>query len=112
MGYGALITLLIALVRGAPLTLEFTPAYLGSLLYLALFGSVIAFGSYLTLLGRIGPDRAAYSTIVFPVVALLLSALFESMALDVTQFGGVGLILLGNVVVLTRPKPVVMAKAN
>jgi drug/metabolite transporter (DMT)-like permease len=112
MGYGALITLLIALIRGAPLTLEFTPAYLGSLLYLALFGSVIAFGSYLTLLGRIGPDRAAYSTIVFPVVALLLSALFESMALDVTQFGGVGLILLGNVVVLTRPKPVVMAKAN
>jgi drug/metabolite transporter (DMT)-like permease len=112
MGYGALITLLIALIRGAPLTLEFTPAYLGSLLYLALFGSVIAFGSYLTLLGRIGPDRAAYSTILFPVVALLLSALFESMALDVTQFGGVGLILLGNVVVLTRPKPVVMAKAN
>jgi uncharacterized membrane protein len=45
-------------------------------------------------------------------VALLLSALFESMALDVTQFVGVGLILLGNVVVLTRPKPITVIEAS
>ena len=32
---------------------------LGSLAFLALFGSVLAFGAYLTLVGRIGAGRAA-----------------------------------------------------
>src|SRR3990170_3497085 len=96
MLYGAGFTALIALVRGTPLGFEVSVGYIGSLVYLALFGSVIAFGAYLTLLGRIGADRAAYVTVLFPVVALLLSALFENLQLDLMQFSGFSLVILGN----------------
>ncbi|MEX2142989.1 MAG: EamA family transporter [Anaerolineales bacterium] len=96
MLYGALFTTLIALGRGAPLVFDASLAYLGSLFYLALFGSVIAFGSYLTLLGRIGADRAAYIAVLFPVIALLLSAIFENLQLDWVQFAGFALVMLGN----------------
>lgn len=105
MLYGAVFMFLFALVRGAEFTIDLSISYLGSLLYLALFGSVVAFGSYLTLLGRIGADRAAYATVLFPVIALLLSALFEELALNALQFAGVALVLLGNVVVLRERRP-------
>lgn len=100
MFYGALFTAVVAIVGGAPLTFDFSTSYLLSLAYLVLFGSVIAFGTYLTLLGRIGADRAAYVTVLFPVVAILLSALFEGLTLDWTQFAGAGLVLLGNALVV------------
>ena len=104
MAYGATFTLVIALLRGADISFDPSFAYIASMLYLALFGSVIAFGSYLTLLGRIGADRAAYITIIFPVIALLLSALFEDFSMNSQQLFGVVLILLGNVIVLRRRK--------
>jgi len=104
MAYGATFTLVIAFSRGAVFSFDSSFAYIASLLYLALFGSVIAFGSYLTLLGRIGADRAAYITIIFPVIALLLSALFEDFSMNSQQLIGVALILLGNVIVLRRRK--------
>lgn len=102
MLYGSLFTIAFALVRATPITFEPTVSYIGSLLYLALFGSVIAFGTYLTLLGRIGADRAAYVTVLFPVIALLLSVLFEGLHLNFLQLAGVGLVLLGNVIVVAK----------
>lgn len=104
MAYGASFTLLIAFSRGVELSFDPSFSYVASMLYLALFGSVIAFGSYLTLLGRIGADRAAYIAILFPVIALLLSALFEDFTMNDLQLLGVVLILLGNVIVLRRRK--------
>ncbi|MDA1330444.1 MAG: EamA family transporter [Chloroflexi bacterium] len=104
MAYGAAFTLLVAFGRGVELSFDPSFSYVASLAYLALFGSVIAFGSYLTLLGRIGADRAAYITIVFPVIALLLSAVFEGLILDVSQLMGVALVLAGNVIVLQRKR--------
>ena len=102
MLYGAVLTAIIAFARGVPPAFDTSPAYVASLLYLALFGSVIAFGAYLTLIGRIGPDRAGYVMIMFPVIALLLSAMFEGLSLEMLQFGGVALVLLGNLLVLNR----------
>jgi drug/metabolite transporter (DMT)-like permease len=102
MLYGAIATFAVALVRGVPLTFEFSIPYVTSLLYLSLFGSVIAFGAYLTLLGRIGPDRSGYVAVLFPVVALLLSSRFEGLRMEAMQFVGVALVLLGNGVVLYK----------
>jgi drug/metabolite transporter (DMT)-like permease len=102
MLYGALFMLILAFLRGAQLEFDTSPGYIVSLIYLAVFGSVIAFGSYLTLLGRIGLDRAAYVTVLFPVIALLLSTIFEDLQWGVPQLLGVVLILLGNAVVLTK----------
>ena len=102
MAYGAVFMLALALLRGAQLSFDPSAGYVLSLLYLAVFGSVIAFYTYLTLLGRIGPDRAAYVTVLFPIIALLLSTLFEGMTWNLPQLAGVGLVLLGNVAVLVR----------
>ena len=73
-----------------------------SLLYLAIFGTVIAFGSYLTILGRIGPDRAGYIAVLFPIVALLLSTVFEGLTWEMITVLGVGLVVVGNVIAMTR----------
>ncbi len=102
MLYGAVIMFVLSLLRGASLEFDASPSYLLSLVYLALFGSVIGFGAYLTLLGRIGSDRAAYVTVLFPIVALALSTAFEDLRWSLPQLAGVGLALVGNLFVLGR----------
>jgi drug/metabolite transporter (DMT)-like permease len=102
MFYGALLTGGVALFSGHEFNFDATFTYIASLTYLAIFGSVIAFGAYLTLLGRIGAHKAGYATVMFPVVALLLSAAFEGLRLDASILGGTTLVLLGNLLVLKR----------
>ena len=77
MTYGGLGCLLLALARGQPINVSFAPAYLASLAYLVVFGSVAAFAAYLTLFETIGPARAGYVGVLVPVVALVVSAVFE-----------------------------------
>lgn len=100
MAYGAIFMTLLAFAGGA--SFEFDPRlpYVVSLLYLAVFGSVLAFGAYLTLLGRIGADRAAYATVLFPLVALLISTLVEGYTWTPVALAGVVLVLCGNLLVL------------
>ncbi len=100
MAYGAIILLAAALFQGQPLNFDFSAAYTLSLLYLALFGSVLAFGSYLTLLGRIGPEKAAYTMVLFPLVALGISTVFENYQWTLSSILGVSLVLLGNVIII------------
>ena len=109
MAYGTVLTLVIALLRGVDFSFEASPAYVSSLLYLAVFGSVIAFGSYLTLIGRMGVDRAGYIGVVFPLVALGLSTLFEGLAWNLPGLLGVLLVAAGNVLVLSRRRRVATA---
>jgi drug/metabolite transporter (DMT)-like permease len=102
MAYGASFMSLLAIIRGARLAFDPSFGYVSSLLYLSAFGSVVAFGTYLTLLGRIGPDRAAYVTVLFPIVALGLSTYFEGLVWDILRISGVILVIIGNAVALTR----------
>ncbi|MEM7294361.1 MAG: EamA family transporter [Pseudomonadota bacterium] len=104
MGYGASFMALWALLSGTPFNFETTTGYVGSLLFLSLFASIFAFGGYLTLLGRIGADRAAYAMVVFPVVALAISTVFEGYTWTAVAAGGLALVLVGNVVVLRKSK--------
>jgi drug/metabolite transporter (DMT)-like permease len=104
MAYGAAFMFALAWFNGSHFTFDLSLSYAASLLFLALFGSVIAFGAYLTLLGRIGADRAAYVTVLFPVISLFLSTLFEGMTWDLPRLGGVGLVLVGNAIVLARKR--------
>ncbi len=100
MLYGSLLNGGLAGIQGKAFTFDPSPAYVISLLFLAVFGSVVAFSCYLTLLGRIGADRAGYSMVMIPVVALILSALFEGLTLETHILVGVTLALAGNVVIL------------
>ena len=102
MTYGVAALAAIVLVRGQPLAVEWTPRYLGATLYLALFASVVAFASYLTLLRRIGAARAGYATVLFPIVALAVSTLVEGYRWTLAAILGAALALAGNVLVLRR----------
>ena len=104
MAYGAMIMAAYALVGGVTFDYDPSFAYSASLLYLAVFGSILAFGSYLTLVGRIGADRAAYAAVLFPVIALGLSTLFEDYQWSLRALFGFVLVLLGNYIVLTRAR--------
>jgi drug/metabolite transporter (DMT)-like permease len=109
MSYGALFTLLIVVAQGIPFDFVWTAPYLGSLVYLAFFASVIGFGSYLTLIQRIGADRAAYASVLFPIVALAVSTVLEDYRWSVPAVIGVALVLVGNLLVLVRRPPPVAA---
>lgn len=100
MFYGTLILASIAIFNGQEFNFEWTVAYVGSLAYLTVFGSIVAFGAYLTLLGRIGAHKAGYATIMFPVVALILSIAFEGLEIDATLVLGTSFVLAGNIFVL------------
>jgi len=91
MLYGALIAFATAVLTGVPWTFERTPGYVLSLAYLALFGSVFAFGAYLKLLARVGAGPSSFVGIATPVIALVLSTLFEGYRW--TWVGAVGLVL-------------------
>jgi drug/metabolite transporter (DMT)-like permease len=104
MGYGALVMLMLAWISGASFSIVWTTAYVGSLLYLALFGSVIGFAAYFALIGRIGAGPAAYATVMFPLIALGMSTLFEGYQWTSSAIVGLILILLGNAVMFYRPR--------
>jgi len=102
MLYGCIFTALIALGQGQSFTMDWSFPYVASLLYLAVFGSVIAFWAYLTLLGRIGANKAGYATIAFPVMAILLSVFFEDLKITAPLVIGMLMVLVGNVSILNR----------
>lgn len=104
MLYGALIMLLIAIISGKSISFDISISYILSLGYLAIFGSIIAFTGYLTLIGRIGADKAAYTIVFVPVIALTISTLFEGYQPDLYAYLGIGLILSGNILALKRKR--------
>lgn len=110
MAYGVLFLFVFSILSGTPFVIDTDIRFIGSLLFLALFASAIAFGCYLTLVGRIGPENAAYATVLFPIVALALSTWFESYVWQGRTLVGVSLVLIGNVVVLARPSTVARLK--
>jgi drug/metabolite transporter (DMT)-like permease len=102
MFYGSLFMLVICLAIGKPFQFEFSLPYIGSLLYLTIFGSIVGFSCYLTLLGNIGPDKSAYVTLVIPVIALIFSTIFEDYHWNVYALTGVVFIITGNFIVLKK----------
>ncbi len=105
MLYGSAILLAGCLAAGVPFGFDPAPAYVGALLYLAVFGSIVGFTAYLTLVGRMGPARAAYCTVLFPVVALSVSAFAEGYRWTPAALAGLALVMAGNVLVFTRWSP-------
>jgi drug/metabolite transporter (DMT)-like permease len=100
MLYGTLVFAAVALGRGEPFIVEWTARYVISIGWLAVTSTVIGFAAYLTLVGRVGPARAGYATVLVPVVALVISTLFEDYRWTLTGALGVALVLAGNAWVL------------
>ncbi|QTF08913.1 DMT family transporter [Brenneria izadpanahii] len=104
MCYGALWMGIFSLIQGYDFSPEITTRYLGSLFYLAIFGSVIGFGAYFSLVGRIGASQAAYATLLFPLIALSISTVYEDYHWQPNAVIGLLLILAGNAVMFYRPR--------
>lgn len=102
MSVGAGAMLAIALARGDLARVVLDPVFVGALVYLAVFGSVVAFALYFMLVRRLGPTRAAYSTVFFPLVALGISAALESYAMTPLGWLGVALLMGGAALAIGR----------
>lgn len=104
MLYGALFSLVIGLINNENFSIPTSSSFLFSLFYLAVFGTVIAFWAYQTLVGTIGADRAAYSSIIAPMIAVVVSNIFENVAFTPYLVGGIIFCLLGNLLSLKKDK--------
>jgi len=104
MTYGALILLVVVVLFDDPMRIPTTFPFLSSLMFLVVFGSIIAFWSYLTLLGRVGADKAAYAMIVFPIWSLVISWMYEDFSWTTLKVLGVSVVLVGNLFILGQKK--------
>ena len=100
MLYGALLLLLVNLIQNNDLAPALTLPYLGGLLWLAIFSSVLAFACYLTLVGKIGAGKAGYVTIIFPIFALLISTVLEGYEWTPAALIGIILVVTGNILMV------------
>lgn len=101
MFYGALICLVCNALMGKEFSFDMTVPYVASLLHLGLVGTGIGFSLYVLLLRRIGPEKTGYSMVITPIVALFISSFIEGYEWTIASIMGVGVILLGNVLVLS-----------
>lgn len=106
MCYATVFLGLMILMTDIQFSFEYTFEYVSSLLYLAIFGSVIAFWAYLTLVGNIGADKAGYAVLVYPAIALILSSVYEDYLWTWQSFLGLGLIVLGNLIAMNKWKQI------
>ncbi len=101
MGYGAITAAAVAWIGGTAWTFDWGFAYVTSLVYLAFFGSIVAFGAYFKLIERIGAGRASFTSVLIPVVAMGLSTVFEDYRWTGTAAIGAALAFVGNYLALS-----------
>ena len=104
MMWGTLLSVIVAIFLDREFNFSYEPGYIWSLLFLAVFGSAIAFGCYLALIRMIGSARAAYTSVLFPVVALAISTVVEDYRWTGLAVIGVILTLGGNWLALRRTR--------
>lgn len=104
MAYGTALLALYGVATGVVWRIELTPAYVMSLLYLSLFGSVVAFGLYFSLARSRGYALASYISALTPPIAMLASVLFEDARFGWSALIGLGLVLAGQVLLIRAPK--------
>ena len=102
MLYGTLVMFIVIRLNGITITFDPAPLYVGSLAYLAVLATVVGFHLFLTLVGKVGAAKASYVTVMFPVVALLISTFMENYQWSFLASIGLALTLLGNFLILDR----------
>ncbi len=102
MLYGSLLTLLITQIKGTELLFEYSFSYIASLAYLSIIGSIFAFIFYLKLLEKVGAGRAGYVGVVMPVLALLISTLFENLEWQIDLILGLPILIIGAILVIDQ----------
>lgn len=112
MAYGSAGALVHALATGAAWGWSWRPSFVGSLVYLALFGSILAFGAYYALVHRVGAAKAGYVGVLTPLVALVVSGLLENFLWTGLTVAGIALAIAGNFIALWPRAPAVRVAAQ
>lgn len=108
MGYGAIFLLACALAFGQPFSFDSSLGYLGSLLYLTLFPSVIGYTTYFAVISRLGAERGSYTMLVVPLVALAISSVAEGYRPTFLALIGTAMVLSGNYwAIITKSRPAI-----
>jgi drug/metabolite transporter (DMT)-like permease len=102
---GAAMNAVVAWSLTGPPVIETRLGYLAGIVYLGVFASALAFALYYTVLRTIGPAKAAYSSVIVPVIAMLLSTLFEGYRWSTLAAAGSVLTGIGLVVALRARRP-------
>ena len=102
MLYGSLITLLITQLRNTELLFEYSFSYIASLIYLSIVGSIFAFIFYLKLLKNVGAGRAGYVGVIMPMLALLISTVFENLEWHIDLIVGLPILIIGAILVINQ----------
>lgn len=102
MAWGALVLVILCLLSGEDFVLPASPVYWGGMVYLALVSSVLAFLTYLTLVNRVGTARASYATVLFPIVAMIVSTWAEGYQWTSLSVLGLSMALGGTFLVFAR----------
>ena len=102
MGYAMVLLFTTSLLTNDRIVIPTSSEFYISLLYLAVFGSVFAFGAYMKLLKQMGADKAAYVVLVYPLVALVISTFFEGYRWSLLSVVGVVVVLVGNAIAMGK----------
>ncbi len=100
MLWGAIANAAWSWINYGPPVIEMRAAYIGGVLYLGIIGSVVTFPLYFGLIRKIGPGKAAHTSVLIPVVAMLLSTLFEGYDWSALAAAGAVLASIGLIVAM------------
>jgi drug/metabolite transporter (DMT)-like permease len=101
MLYGALMDAAFAWATVGPPVIERTWGYWLGLVYLGVIASALAFWLYYRIIRQIGPAKAAWSSVLIPIIAMALSTAFEGYRWSALAVGG-GLLAIAGLLIALR----------
>jgi drug/metabolite transporter (DMT)-like permease len=104
MVWGAIILMLFCLIFEEQWAFPQSTLFWVGVIYLALVSSLLAFLTYLALVNRVGPARASYTTVLFPIVAMLVSTVAEGYVWTPVAMLGLGMALGGTYLIFSKPR--------
>ena len=109
MAAGAVIDGIVAFVMTGPPVFDPSPVYWAGLVYLALPASVLTFSLYYPVVRKIGPGKAAYSSVIVPIIAMGFSTWLEDYRWTPLAIAGDALALGGMAGALSRGRTQISA---
>jgi drug/metabolite transporter (DMT)-like permease len=97
---GGGVLVVVSLIMGEPWPQQLSAKTLYAMLYLVIFGSLIAYSAYLFLLHNVRPALATSNTFVNPMVALLLGAWLADEVIGPAEYMALAIIVVGVLLVL------------